>query len=99
MYMLVNSLQQPIKCFNSCKYTHGIHSYTVAITLCHAVVNTFLMDFVKGIVGKQKRERKESSDLESDVNGMSPANYLHALHIHTVAMLTDVLQYCSVMHK
>ena len=39
MYILVNSLQLPIKCFNSCKYTHGIHSYTVAITLCHAVVN------------------------------------------------------------
>ena len=43
-----------------------------------------LMLFVKGIVGKQKRERKESSDLELDVTGMSPAKYLHALHIHTV---------------
>ena len=42
------------------------------------------MHFVKGIVRKQKRERKESSDLESDINGMSPVNYLHVLHTYTL---------------
>ena len=53
---------------------HAWYAYTVAITLCCAVANA-INTFVKIIVGKQNCERKESSDLESDINGMSPANY------------------------
>ena len=46
-----------------------IRSYIYSYHLCHAVA------FVNLISGKQKRQRKESSDLESDSDSMSPANY------------------------
>ena len=65
-------------------HTWYSYTYTVAITLCHTVVNAINVFCVKGILGKQKREKKESSDLESDVNGMSSADYICALHTYTV---------------
>ena len=43
-----------------------------------------LMHFVNIIVGKQKHVRKEYSDPESDVDGMSSVNYIATcIHIHT----------------
>ena len=52
----------------NCMHAH-IHTYIYSYHLCHAVAT-----YVNLISGKRKHQRKESSDLESDFDSMSPAN-------------------------